>query len=107
MRASSSAQYASLTLPEFDICILTVRSGSHTVRVTAQDQVSARSLVQAECHAGEHHCPPEWCTDDIESTVLGVREVVLDDVRIIATDGVRLGTLYSDDTLRAKVDRTS
>jgi hypothetical protein len=92
-------------LPDFDICILTVRSGSHTVRVAAQDAASARSLVEAECDAGEHHCPPEWCTDDIESTVMHVRGVVLDDVTIIATDGVRHGTLYADDSLRAKVDR--
>ncbi len=94
-------------MPEFDICILTLRSGSQTVRVVAQDAASARSLVQAECDAGEHRCPPEWCTDDIESTVVRVREVVLDDVTIIAADSVRRGTLYDDDTLRAKVDQTA
>jgi hypothetical protein len=92
-------------LPEFDICILTVRSGSHTVRVAAQDAASARNQIQAECEAGEHHCPPEWCTDDIESTILRVREVVLDNVTIIAAGGVGRGTLYSDDTLRVKGDQ--
>ncbi len=97
---------ASWTLPDFDICILTVRSGSHTLRIAAQDAASARGMVQAECDAGDHHCPPEWCTDDIESTVLRVREVVLDDVTIIVTDGVRHGTLYADDSLGAKVGRT-
>jgi len=93
-------------LPEFDVCVLTVRSGSNTLRVTAQDAAGARNLVQAGCEAGEHHCPPEWCADDIESTVLRVREIVLDDVTIIATDSVRRGTLYSDDTLRAKAGQT-
>jgi hypothetical protein len=34
-------------------------------------------------------------------------EVALDGVTIIASDGVRSGTLYSDDTLRAKADRNS
>jgi hypothetical protein len=92
-------------LPEFDVCVLTVRSGSHMVRFAAQDAASARNLAQAECDAGEHHCPPEWCTDDIESTVLRVREVVLDDVTIIAPDGAHHGTLYANDTLRAKVDQ--
>lgn len=93
-------------MPEFDIWIHTVRSGSHTLRVAAQDAPSARNLVQAECEAGEHHCPPDWCTDDIESTVQRVREVVLDDVTIIAAGGVSHGTLYSDDTLRSKADQT-
>jgi hypothetical protein len=94
-------------LPEFDVFVLTVRSGSHTLRVAAQDAASARNLVQAECEAGEHHCPPEWCTDDIESTIVRVMEVALDGVTIIASDGIRSGTLYSDDTLRAKADRNS
>ncbi len=93
------------TLPEFDICILTVRSGSHTVRVAAPDGATARSLIQAECDAGEHHCPTEWCTDDINTTVLHVRKVVLDDVTIIASDGVSLGTLYADDPLSVKAEQ--
>jgi hypothetical protein len=92
-------------LPEFDICIRTIRSGSHTVRVRAHDAATARDLVQTECDAGEHHCPPEWCSDDVESTVLHVRKVVLDDVRIIASDGVSLGTLYADDMCWIKAEQ--
>jgi len=66
---------ASPTLLDFEVAIVTVRSGSHMVRVSAEDATTARNLVQAECQAGEHHCPPDWCTDDVDSTVLHVRRV--------------------------------
>jgi len=89
-------------LPEFDVGILTVRSGTRIVRVEADDATAAQRLVQVECDAGLCHCPPDWCTDDIETTVLHVRQVVLDDVTLISADGVGLGTLYADDTLRRK-----
>ena len=89
-------------LPEFDVTVLTFRSGSHTVRVEATDPTAARGLVQAELDSGEAHCPAEWCTDDVDSTLLDVKQVVLDDVTIIAADGVGLGTFYADDSLRRK-----
>jgi hypothetical protein len=89
-------------LPEFDVTVLTFRSGSHTVRVQASDPAAARGLVQAELDSGEAHCPAEWCTDDVDSTLLDVKQVVLDDVTIIAADGVGLGTFYADDSLRRK-----
>jgi hypothetical protein len=72
------------------------------VRVVADDAATAHALVQAECEANQCHYPPECCTDDIETTVLHVRQVVLDDVTLISADGVDLGTLYADDTLRRK-----
>ena len=90
-------------MPEFDITVLTFRSGSHTVRVEASDPTAARGLVQAELDNGESHCPAEWCTDDVDSTLLDVKQVVLDDVTIIAADGVGPGTFYADDSLRSKV----
>ncbi len=89
-------------MPEFDVTVLTFRSGSHTVRVEASDPATTRGLVQAELDSGEGHCPAEWCTDDVDSTLLDVKHVVLDDVTIIATDGVGLGTFYVDDSLRRK-----
>jgi hypothetical protein len=88
-------------LPEFDVGVLTVRSGTRVIRVTADDDAAARSLLQAECDTNQSHCPPEWCTDNVESTVLDVRRVVLDGVTIIAA-GVGFGTLYADDSLRRK-----
>ncbi len=89
-------------MPEFDVTVLTFRSGSHTVRVEAADPTAARRQVQAECDSGECHCPAESCTDDVDSTLLDVRQVALDDVVILSADGVGPGTLYVDDTLRCK-----
>jgi len=89
-------------LPEFDVAILTFRSGVHTVRIQATDPAAARAQVQAECDAGGCHCPAEFCTDDVDSTLLDVKQVALDDVVILAADGVTPGTLYVDDTLRRK-----
>ena len=62
-------------MPEFDVSVLTIRSGTHTVRVVGDGAAAVRTLVQSECDSGQHHCPPEWCSDDIESTVLAVRQV--------------------------------
>jgi hypothetical protein len=63
-------------LPEFEVSIRTQRSGTLTLRVYAPDAASALALMQAECAPGACHCPPEWCTDDVESTVVQVRAVV-------------------------------
>jgi hypothetical protein len=63
-------------MPEFDVSVLAIRSGTHTVRVVGDGAAVVRTLVQSECDAGEHHCPPEWCSDDVESTVLEVKQVV-------------------------------
>jgi len=89
-------------LPEFHVGVLTFRSGIHTVRVQAADPAAARAQVQAECDRGECHCPAESCTDDVDSTLRDVKQVALDDVVILAADGVTAGTLYVDDTLRRK-----
>ena len=69
----------------------------------AADPTAARGLVQAEIDGGEGHCPAEWCTDDVDSTLLDVKQVVLDGVTIIAADGVGPGTFYAGDSLRRKV----
>jgi hypothetical protein len=62
-------------MPEFDVTVLTMRTGTHTVRVKAVDAAAARGVVQLECGAGQCHCPPEWCTDDVESQAVSVRHV--------------------------------
>jgi hypothetical protein len=63
-------------LPEFDVWIQTVRTGTRALRVLASDAAEARSIADAECRTGECHCLPEWCTDDVESNVAYVRGVV-------------------------------
>ena len=64
-------------MPEFDVAVLTLRSGTHGVLIVADDAEEARRLVQAECDLGGCHCPPESWSDDVESAVLNVRQVGL------------------------------
>ena len=64
-------------MPEFEVTVVTTRAGTHTIRLEAPDAVTAQSVVQAECGADQCHCPPDWCTDDVQSDVLSVREVDL------------------------------
>jgi len=90
------------TLPEFDVTIVTVRSGTQIIRIEAEDAHAARSLVQADGGDKGCHCPPDWCTDDVSSDVSEVRLVVLDGVTLISADGVAPGTLYGDDSLRCR-----
>jgi hypothetical protein len=46
-----------------------------------------RGLIQSECNAGQRQCPPEWCSDDVESTVLDVTLVAPDHGRGCRADG--------------------
>ena len=63
-------------LPEFDVWIQTVRTGTRTLRVAASDAAEARAIAETECRTGDCHCLPEWCTDDVESSVAYVRVVI-------------------------------
>ncbi len=65
-------------MTEFNVTVVTVRSGTHIVRVEADNAAAARSLVQSDCNENECHCPPEWCTDDVQSDAVDVREIVLE-----------------------------
>jgi hypothetical protein len=62
-------------VPEFDVALLTIRSWTRTVRVTADDSIAARNLIQAECEARQCDCPPEACTDDIDTTIVHIKRV--------------------------------
>ena len=62
-------------MPRFEVTVITTRAGTHTVCVEAASASAARGLVQSECVSDRCHCPTEWCTDDVESDVLSVREV--------------------------------
>ena len=87
-------------LPEFDVSVVTVRFGTHTIRVEAPDANAARVVAQSDCDNGRCHCPSEWCTDDVGSDVADVRLVVLDGVTLMSADSVIPGIQYADDTLR-------
>jgi len=91
------------TLPEFDVTITTVRSGTHSVRVVAEDAATARRLVQSDCDNDHCHCPAQWCTDDVQSSATDAKLVALDSVTLITAEGVGLGTLYGDDSLHRKM----
>jgi len=60
-------------VPEFELTVLTTRSGTMTIRVEADDASAARALVESECNDNRCHCALEWCTDDVQSEVLDVR----------------------------------
>ena len=60
-------------MPEFDVTVLTMRSGTLTIRVEAADAPAARALVQSECNDNRCHCAADCCTDDVQSEVIDVR----------------------------------
>jgi hypothetical protein len=62
-------------LPEFEVRVLTVRSGTHTLRIQAEDAGAARGAVDSECSEDRCHCPAHWCTDDVQSEVRDVKPV--------------------------------
>ena len=64
-------------MPEFEVTVVTTRAGTHTIRLEAPDAVTARSVVEAECDTDQCHCPADWCTDDVQSDVVSVRDVNL------------------------------
>jgi hypothetical protein len=60
-------------MAEFDVTVLTIRTGTMSIRVEADDAAAARTLVQSECNENRCHCHVEWCTDDVQSDVVDVR----------------------------------
>lgn len=60
-------------MPEFDVTVLTIRTGTMSTRVEAEDAAAARTLVQSECNDNRCHCAPDCCTDDVQSEVVDVR----------------------------------
>ena len=61
-------------MPEFHVILETIRTGTAAMLVSADDEAAARELARAECAAGHAHCPVEWCTDNVETTVVQVRD---------------------------------
>jgi len=82
-------------LPEFNVTILTIRSGTHSLRVEAENAASARDLIQAN----PWHCPPEWCCDDVDSNVTDVRPVETGSDTGDATKRVVRGAAHADHVL--------
>ena len=62
-------------MPDFDVAIQTIRTGRRIIRLSAADAETARMQVTSECETGECDCPPEWCTDDVQTVVVQVRPI--------------------------------
>ena len=60
-------------MPEFDVTVLTIRTGTMSIRVEAEDAAAARTLIQSECTENRCHCAPDCCTDDVQTEVVEVR----------------------------------
>ena len=59
----------------FEVTVLTTRSGTTAVVITAVDRDVATSTVRELIATGECTAPPEQCTDDIQTEIWTIREV--------------------------------
>ena len=60
---------------EFEVTVLTTRSGSTCVVIQAPDREEALSIIRDELSSGEFTAPPEHCTDDVQIEIWSVREL--------------------------------
>jgi len=59
----------------FEVTLLTTRSGTTTVVVTAGDRDAAASTVAEQLASGDYTVPPEHCTDDVQTEIWTIREL--------------------------------
>ena len=59
----------------FEVTVLTTRSGTTAVVITAVDRDAAASTVREQLASGEYTAPPEHCTDDIQTEIWTIREL--------------------------------
>jgi hypothetical protein len=59
----------------FEVTVLTTRSGTTAVVITAVDRDAVTSTVRELIATGECTAPPEHCTDDIQTEIWTIREV--------------------------------
>ena len=60
---------------EFEVTVLTTRSGTTVVLVAAFDHQAAINAVREELASGDFTSPPEQCTDDVHTEIWTVRGV--------------------------------
>ena len=63
------------TTRAFEVRVVTTRSGTIAVVITAADREAAASTVREQLASGEYTAPPEHCTDDIQTEIWTIREV--------------------------------
>ena len=59
----------------FEVTVVTIRSGTTAVVITAVDRDAAASTVREQLAGGEYTAPPEHCTDDVQTEVWAIREI--------------------------------
>ena len=59
----------------FEVTVVTIRSGTTAVVITATDREAAASTVREQLASGDYTAPPEHCTDDIQTEIWTIREV--------------------------------
>lgn len=59
---------------EFEVTVVTTRSGTTVVRVAASDRESALSSVREELASGDFTTPADQCTDDVQTEIWTIRE---------------------------------
>ena len=59
----------------FEVTVVTIRSGTTAVVITAVDREAAASTVREQLATGEYTAPPEHCTDDVQTEIWTIREV--------------------------------
>ncbi len=62
------------TMREFEVTVLTTRSGTTVVLVEAFDHQAAINAVREELASGDFSAPPEQCTNDVQTEIWTVRE---------------------------------
>ena len=60
---------------EFEVTVLTTRSGTTAVVIAAVDHEAAASAVREQLASGDYAAPPEHCTDDIQTEIWTIREL--------------------------------
>ena len=59
----------------FEVTVLTTRSGTTAVVITAVDRNAAASTVREQLASGDYTAPPEHCTDDVQTEIWMIREL--------------------------------
>ena len=59
----------------FEVTLLTTRSGTTAVVITAVDREAAASALREQLATGDYSMPPEHCTDDIQTEIWTIREL--------------------------------
>ena len=70
------AATANSTMGRYEVTVLTTRTGTIVVVVGAPDRAAALNMVREELASGDLTAPPEHCTDDVQTEIWAVRQLV-------------------------------